>query len=68
MTDTAYARSFAPHGAALADRYRIERKLSAGGMATVYLARDPKHDPARPPNLRRMTEYARHEGGKIRFR
>ncbi len=25
--------------AALADRYRIERELGAGGMATVYLAR-----------------------------
>ncbi len=24
----------------LADRYRIERELGAGGMATVYLARD----------------------------
>jgi hypothetical protein len=24
--------------AALADRYRIERELGAGGMATVYLA------------------------------
>jgi TolB-like protein/Flp pilus assembly protein TadD len=30
--------------AALADRYRIERELGAGGMATVYLARDLKHD------------------------
>ncbi len=30
--------------AALADRYRIERELGAGGMATVYLARDVKHD------------------------
>jgi serine/threonine-protein kinase len=29
---------------ALADRYRIERELGAGGMATVYLARDLKHD------------------------
>ena len=30
--------------AALADRYAIERQLGAGGMATVYLARDLKHD------------------------
>ena len=28
---------------ALADRYRIERELGAGGMATVYLAHDLKH-------------------------
>lgn len=30
--------------AALADRYRVERELGAGGMATVYLAHDIKHD------------------------
>ena len=30
--------------AALADRYAIERELGAGGMATVYLAHDQKHD------------------------
>ena len=29
--------------AALADRYAIERELGAGGMATVYLAKDLKH-------------------------
>src|SRR5688572_2145136 len=31
---------------ALADRYRVERELGAGGMATVYLAHDIKHDRA----------------------
>ena len=29
---------------ALADRYAIEREIGAGGMATVYLAHDLKHE------------------------
>jgi len=41
--------------AALADRYRIERELGAGGMATVYLAHDLRHvamaDTATRPEL-----------------
>ncbi len=37
----------APFGslaAALADRYTLERELGQGGMATVYLAHDRRHD------------------------
>ncbi len=29
---------------ALADRYAIDRELGSGGMATVYLASDLRHD------------------------
>src|SRR3954465_3065654 len=33
-----------PLAEALRDRYALERELGRGGMATVYLARDLKHD------------------------
>jgi len=39
MTDAAQRLS-----SALAHRYSIERELGAGGMATVYLAHDVRHD------------------------
>jgi serine/threonine-protein kinase len=38
------ATSFDRIKAALADRYEIERELGHGAMATVYLARDLKHN------------------------
>ncbi|MGH7632568.1 MAG: protein kinase domain-containing protein [Gemmatimonadaceae bacterium] len=36
-------KQLAPFAEALADRYRIEREIGAGGMATVYLAHDVRH-------------------------
>jgi serine/threonine protein kinase len=43
----------APFWTALAPRYRLERELRQGGMATVYLAQDLRH--ARPVALKLMT-------------
>lgn len=37
----------------LSDRYRIERQIGVGGMATVYLARDLRHD--RPVALKLLS-------------
>src|SRR5438067_7258685 len=44
------ARKFCPMhledqlNAALCDRYTVEREIGQGGMATVYVARDVRHD------------------------
>ena len=40
----ASAHGYDALSSALAGRYRIERELGHGGMATVYLAHDLKHD------------------------
>src|ERR1044072_9902018 len=45
------------------DRYTVERELGRGGMATVYLARDRKHD--RPVAIKVMrAEVAADQGGQ----
>jgi serine/threonine-protein kinase len=51
--------------AALADRYRLERELGRGGMATVFLAHDLKHD--RPVALKLLHAELAQTVGPERF-
>ena len=51
--------------AALADRYTIERELGQGGMATVYLAHDVKHN--RKVALKVLRPELAHALGPDRF-
>src|SRR6185437_999971 len=60
MTDSA-----ARVTAALADRYTIDSELGAGGMATVYLAHDIKHD--RDVAIKVLREDIAHSVGAERF-
>ena len=48
---------------ALADRYQIERHLGEGGMATVYLAKDLKHDRKGAPKVLRPQHTSRLSSG-----
>src|SRR5437870_11474733 len=50
---------------ALAERYRIEREIGRGGMATVYLAQDLKH--RRPVALKVLSPDLAAELGTDRF-
>jgi eukaryotic-like serine/threonine-protein kinase len=45
-SDLTQTAAFARVRSALSGRYHIERELGAGGMATVYLATDVRHDRA----------------------
>jgi len=50
---------------ALVDRYHIERELGAGGMATVYLAHDIRHD--RPVAIKVLHPEVAESLGRERF-
>jgi TolB-like protein/tetratricopeptide (TPR) repeat protein len=51
--------------AALADRYRIESEIGSGGMATVHLAQDLKHD--RKVAVKVLRPEVGHQVGVDRF-
>ena len=59
------ADSFARLKAGIGDRYRIERQLGRGGMATVYLAEDVKH--GRPVAVKVLQPELAHAIGPERF-
>jgi serine/threonine-protein kinase len=59
------AETFSGFRAALADRYHLERELGRGGMATVYLAHDLRHD--RPVALKVLLPEIARALGSERF-
>ena len=54
MTSPNQTEALDPLKAALAERYRFDRELGRGGMATVYLAHDQRHD--RPVAIKVVAE------------
>src|SRR5215218_10003561 len=60
------AAGFEP-GAVLGDRYRLERRIASGGMATVWLARDEELD--RPVAIKVLSDVLAEDPGYTeRFR
>ena len=47
---------------ALAGRYAIERRVGEGGTATVYLARDLRHNRKVALEVLKLDEYVQHVG------
>jgi serine/threonine protein kinase/Flp pilus assembly protein TadD len=50
---------------AVADRYRVEREIGRGGMATVFMAQDPKH--GRPVAIKVLHPHLAAALGSERF-
>jgi eukaryotic-like serine/threonine-protein kinase len=64
-TPSAPQDTLAPLRAALAGRYEIEREIGQGAFATVYLARDARHD--RRVALKVLNAHPGSETGELRF-
>jgi serine/threonine protein kinase/tetratricopeptide (TPR) repeat protein len=64
-TPSAPQDALAPLRAALAGRYEIEREIGQGAFATVYLARDSRHE--RRVALKVLNADPSSEAGELRF-
>src|ERR1700682_2592436 len=64
-TPSAPQDALAPLRAALAGRYEIEREIGQGAFATVYIARDSRHE--RRVALKVLNADPGSEAGELRF-